>query len=133
MAGLLAYSGLTTKVRAMEKNLLSEDDYSHIMHLNSVTEVVTFLEKHKGYRELFQGIDIYELHRGDLERFIHLSSYRDFSKLYNFASVGQRKYLELYFMKHETHLLKQILREILNKNCISFHLSAVKPYFDIFS
>lgn len=133
MAKLLAYSGLTTKVRAMEKNLLNEEDYSQIINLNSVTEVVSYLEKHRGYAELFKGINIYELHRGELEKFLHLSSYRDFSKLYNFASVNQRKYLELYFMKHETHLLKQLLREILNKNCISSDISAVKPYFDKFS
>lgn len=133
MAKLLAYSGLTTKVRAMEKNLLHEDDYSQIMNLNSITEVVTFLEKQKGYENIFKGVNIYDLHRGDLEKFLYLSSYRDFSKLYNFASVRQRKYLELYFMKYETHLLKKILREILNKNYVSYDLSAIKPYFDNFS
>lgn len=133
MAKLLAYSGLTTKVRAMEKNLLHEDEYSQIMNLNSVTEVVAFLEKQKGYEDIFKGVNIYELHRGNLEKYLHISAYRDFAKLYNFASVSQRKYLELYFMKFETHLLKQILREILNKNYVSSDLSAVKPYFDNFS
>lgn len=133
MSKLLAYSGLTTKVRAMEKNLLKEAEYEQIMGFHSVTDVVTFLEKQPGYRDVFNGVDIYALHRGDLEKYLLASSYRDFAKLYNFASVSQRKYLELYFMQFETHLLKQVLRGILNKHSVSFELSIIKPYFDKFS
>lgn len=133
MTNLLAYSGLTTKVRAMEGNLLSEQDFSQIMSLSSVTEVISFLEKQKGYKNFLGNSNIYDIHRGDLEKHLMVSAYRDYAKLYNFASVSQRKYLELYFMKYETHLLKQILREILNTGHIEYDLSIIKPYLDKFS
>lgn len=133
MSNLLAYSGLTTKVRAMESNLITQEKFAEMAGLSSVTEVVGYIGNLKAYKDIFKDIDINSLHRGDLERYLLLSSYKDFGKLYNFASVKQRKYLEIYFMRYETHILKQIFRELADKHKIIMDLSVIKPYFERFS
>lgn len=133
MSNLLAYSGLTTKVRAMESNLITNSMYVELSNLSSVTEVVNFIGNLNSYKDIFSKVDVNGLHRGDLERYLLLSMYRDFGKLYNFASVKQRKYLELYFMRYKTHILKQIFRELTDKQAVLMDLSIIRPYFERFS
>lgn len=133
MFNLLAYSGLTTKVRGMSGKLINESEYIDLTNLTSVKEVIVYLEQHPGYHSIFEDVDYSNLHRGGLEQLLMLSAYKDFEKLYNFSSIKQRNYLNLYFTRYETHLLKQILREILDKQCVSIDLSEISLYFNKFS
>lgn len=130
---LLAYSGLTTKVRAMEHNLLKSEDYEQIMNLSSVAELVGYLQNHPAYQDIFDGIETTDLHRGSLEQLLYLSKYQSFAKLYNFASVKSRRYLQMYFVRYETRLLKQMIRELLDENHISIDVKPLTPYFERFS
>ncbi len=133
MSSLLAYSGLATKVRAMESNLLTTDEFEEIANLHSVSEVVSFLSHHPGYSDLFTSVDTTMIHRGNLEKILTLSRYKDFSKLYNFASIKQRKYLQLFFMKYEVQLLKSVFRQIFEKKPVLIDSSILGPYFIKFS
>ena len=133
LSKLLAYSGLSTKVRAMESNLLTDKDYDTIMHLTSVSDVVAFLSKHPGYSQLFESVDITRIHRGNLEKMLTLSKYKDFSKLYNFSTIKQRKYLTLFFMKYEVSLLKGVLRQIFEDKPVTVDKAVLGPYFLKFS
>lgn len=133
LSRLLAYSGLSTKVRAMESNLLSDSDFNIIINLPSVREVVAFLSKHPGYSQLFESVDITMIHRGNLEKLLTLSKYTDFSKLYNFSTIKQRKYLHLFFMKYEVALIKSVLRQIFENKPVSIDVALLGPYYLKFS
>lgn len=133
MSSLLAYSGLSTKVRAMESNLLTDADFEEIANLHSVSEVVSYLSHHPGYADLFQSVDTTMIHRGNLEKILTLSRYKDFSKLYNFATIKQRKYLQLFFMKYEVTLLKSVFRQIFEGKTVALDTSVLGPYFIKFS
>lgn len=130
---LLTYSGLTTKVRAMEHFLLKKEEYEQIMNLSSVAELVGYLQNHPAYQDIFDGIEAIDLHRGSLEQLLYLSKYQSFAKLYNFASVKSRRFLQLYFVRYETRLLKQMIRELLDEKQISLDVRALAPYFERFS
>ena len=101
MSGLLSYSGLTTKIRAMQSHLLNDQNFREIVELESVPQAVSYLKQHKGYEDLFEGYNEADLHRGQIEKMLRLTVYRDFSKLYRFANVEQRKFLALYFKRYE--------------------------------
>lgn len=133
MNNLLAYSGLTTKVRAMESHLITSAGYEQIINLSSVTEVVGYLQNHSEYCDIFDGIETSELHRGGLERLLMLSEYKSFAKLYNFSSIKGRRYLKLYFIKYETRLLKQLIREIMDTRTAALDIDFLSLYFDRFS
>ena len=133
MSKLLTYSGLSTKVRAMQSNLLSEEDFRKIINLNSVSDVIAYLAKHPGYSKIFENADISKLHRSNLEKMLTTLKYSDFAKLYNFSNITQRKYLKLFFMKYEIALLKSVLRQIFENKIVSVDTATLGPYFIKFS
>ena len=45
MSGLLSYSGLTTKIRAMQSHLLNDQNFREIVELESVPQAVSYLKQ----------------------------------------------------------------------------------------
>lgn len=133
MSSLLSYSGLATKVRAMESNLLTTKEYEDIANLHSIPEIVAYLSNHPGYSDLFNSVDINMIHRGELERILALSRYKNFSKLYNFMGMKQRKYMQLYFIKYELYVLKLAFRQIFENKPVTIDSSILGPYFAKYS
>lgn len=110
MGSLKKYSGLTTKVKAMRSKLLSPSEYELIMECSTVSEVAEILKSRNGYRDILEDIDSLDIHRETLEYVIRYSGYSDFTKLYKFSNLEQRKYLKLYFISYEVELIKKSLR-----------------------
>ena len=69
MGSLLSYSGLSTKIRAMQSKLIRESQYQEISQMDSVTQVVAYLKKQPGFSDLWADLDENSLHRGDIESF----------------------------------------------------------------
>ena len=97
---LVAYSGMTTKIRAMKNKLLSPEQYEEITHFTTVAELISFLQTTPAYGEVLASMDPALAHRGEVESRMTFSTYSDFSKIYHFAGNSQKKYLEYYFMKY---------------------------------
>ena len=49
MGNLLEYSGIVTKIRAMEAKLLSPEQFTEIANLGSVPEIADYLKKNTAY------------------------------------------------------------------------------------
>ena len=129
MGSLLTYSGLTTKVKAMERHLLSQQDFLHLASMESVAQAVEYLKRLPAYEDVFSGIEDASLHREGIEQLLAFSLYRDFAKLYRFSSLTQRKFLDLYFMHYEISILKQCLRHAMGHEKTPLHLSITKDFF----
>lgn len=128
MGNLLTYSGIAAKVRAMESQFLTDSDFLEMASLPSVREAQEFLKRFPAYEELFAHTDG-ELHRGDIEKLLHLSIHRDFQRLYLFATPVQRRFLNLYFTNFEITLLKKCLRHIFGSNPVPLDLTAFQEFF----
>ena len=118
MNGLLAYSGVNTKVRAMQKNLISESGYREIVSLPSVQAVIDYLRKYPSYQEEFERMKDVTMHRGDVEFLLGNSIYRDYAKIYHFCNEEQRKFLRQYSRRFEIKYIKK---------CLSFAYVGKKP------
>ena len=59
MGTLLSYSGLSTKIRAMQSRLMTEKQYQEIAQMESVTQVVAYLKKQPGFAKLWADSDPY--------------------------------------------------------------------------
>lgn len=127
---LLTYSGITTKVRAMESHLLTDEQFREMAELEDVRSAADYLKQQPSYSEIFSGLDDSKLHRGYLEQLLSQSEYRDFTKLYRFSNLSQRKFLDLYFMHYEIDIIKQILRHVINHQTASLDLSMFQDFFD---
>lgn len=130
MGNLLAYSGTTTKIRAIRNRLFTENDYRELASMPTVTDALSFIKKHPGYNDLFAHADEAALHRNDIEKELHNAVYMDFEKIYRFATVYQRKFLDMYFKRYEVSILKRCLRMVFDKRALGVDLSIFEGFFD---
>lgn len=128
MGNLLTYSGLATKVRAMESRFLTDTQFRDMAALSSVGEALDFLKSKPAYQDILASADN-DIHRSQLEKLLLLSRYRDFEKLYRFSGPQPRKFLNLYFMHFEISLLKRCLRNISHPDQESANLSMFRSFF----
>ncbi|MCD2493333.1 V-type ATPase subunit [Lacrimispora sp. NSJ-141] len=130
MGNLFAYSGITTKIRAMQSRLLKKEDYQNLCSLRSVYEADAYLRRCPTYEKLFISVGTEDLHRTELEGLLHYSLYEDYGKLYGFSNLRQRKFLDLYFLNYEISVLKTCLRSVFSDTHLFYDVSLFKPFFD---
>ena len=128
--GLLAYSGITTKVRAMESRLLKPEQFRELAEQEDVRSAADYLKEQPAYAEVFDGLDDTKLHRGYIEQILTQSEYRDFTRLYRFSSMKQRKFLDLYFKHYEVEVIKKLLRYMLGGREGQTDLSMFQGFFE---
>lgn len=127
---LLTYSGITTKVRAMESHLISDSQFREMANLEDVRSAAEYLRQQPAYADIFTDLDDTKLHRGYIEQLLTLSKYRDFTKLYRFSNLSQRKFLDLYFMHYEIDIIKKCLRNVMSHQKTDLDLSMFREFFE---
>ena len=130
MGTLLSYSGLSTKIRAMQSKLMSEKQYQEIAQLDSVIQIVAYLKKQPGFSDLWADLDENSLHRGDVEKLLTHTIHQNFAKLYRFANPEQRRFMALYFKRYELSVLKDCLRKVFDEGKAQLDLSLFQDFFD---
>jgi V/A-type H+-transporting ATPase subunit C len=125
----MSYSGLTTKIRAMQSRFLRDENFREIVELPNVPAAVAYLKQKPSYAEILNSTGDAELHRGDIEKILRQSVYHDFAKLYSFASLKQRQFLSMYFMRYEVYFLKVCLTNIFDHRNVPLDLSAFEAFF----
>ena len=133
MGNILAYSGIVTKIRAMEAKLLSPKQFEEISAMKSVPEVAAYLMEKSSYGEILDGMPPEMLHRGNIEKLLLLSLYKDYTKIYRFGSQDQRRFLRLYLKRYEVELINYCLRIVINHYSEPFDLQYKKMFFDKYS
>lgn len=111
-SGLLAYSGLVTKTKAMHGRLLTRQELTRLTEYEGVEDLISFLREHGSYAKIFASHDEVA-HRGQVEAVIGDSLYQDYSRIYCFANGVQRKALAILFMRYEIDELKYCLERVI--------------------
>lgn len=130
MGKLLAYSGTTTKIRAIRSRLLAMDNYRELASMHSVTEALAYLRKQPAYRSLFADVDESALHRNEIEKMLTNAIYIDFQRIYRFATVRQRKFMDLYFHRYEIAALKTCMRMVFDHRDVTLDLKIFEEFFE---
>ncbi len=110
MGNVMTYSGLTTKVRAMQAKLLNGRDFENIANLRSVPEAIEYLKDKPAYVRYMEQIDVSLYHRGNIEKF-----------------------LKLYWKRYEIDLINYCLRIVFNHYDMPFDIEYKKVFFDKYS
>ena len=66
----MSYSGLTTKIRAMQSHLLNVQNFREIVELEGVPQAVNYLKDKPSYGPLLGNLETEDLHRGQIERLL---------------------------------------------------------------
>ena len=114
MGTVLSYSGLSTKIRAMQSRLVTDEQLEEIIQLPNVPQVTAYLKRTPEYQKLWSGLDENELHRGQVEKLLKKSIFSNFSRLYHFANQEQRTFLTLYSKRYEIRVLKEIMTNLFD-------------------
>ena len=109
MGGVLSYSGLSTKIRAMQSRLTTMDQFEEILQLSDVTQVAAYLKRMPEYSSRWDALDENTLHRGQIEKLLKKSIFQNFSRIYHFANPEQRKFLDLYSKRYEIRVLEELI------------------------
>lgn len=104
------YHGMQAKVRAMGKRLLSPEDYDALLSKSTVREIAAYLKEHTGYSGALSRLEETTVHRGDLEKAVQWTFYDEVMKILRFSSAQDKRFFRLYILRHETELLKRVLR-----------------------
>ena len=130
MGSLLSYSGVITKIRAMEKHLISDDEFREIVSLPSVSAIEAYLMKNPRYAEEFRRFPTEEVHRGVLESILGCTVFRDYVKIFHFCTMEQRKFLRKYVRRYEIRLLKKCLSFVCQGSTPTDSMFAYGDFFD---
>lgn len=130
MGSLLSYSGISTKTRAMQSKLITENQLQEIVRLPGIPQVAAYLKRTPAYAETLGAMDENDLHRGQLEKMLKASIFRDFSKIYSFANAQQRTFLDLYSKRYEIRVLKELMTNLFDhRETDPLDLSPYKEFF----
>lgn len=131
MPSVLSYSAIATKIKAMTKKLFNQEDYGQLMVRTSVGEALSYIKKkNESYENLFHDFNEVNAHRGEIEALLTYSLYEDFSKLYRFANLSQRKFMDLYFMHYEISILKTCMRRAYSGSDTTLDLKIFRDFFE---
>ena len=133
MGNLLEYSGIVTKVRAMEAKLLKPEQFVEIANLGSVPEIAEYLRKNTAYADALDTLTEDQIHRGNIEKVLVQSLYHDYTKLYRFCGQKQRQFMKLILKNYEIDLINYCLRIVINHYKQPFDLNYKRPFFDRYS
>ena len=90
MKELFEYSGLTTKIRAMQRNSLKQADYDALMNMKSIDEIARFLKEHPAFEEILKEIDLNNVHREELELLLPRKVLIQYEVLEKFAQMQNK-------------------------------------------
>lgn len=130
MGNIIAYSGISTKIRAMQSKLITEEQLAEIVQLKDVPQVASYLKRTPQYAQLWASLDENALHRGQLEKLLKASIFSNFSRIYRFANAEQRKFLDLYSKRYEIRVLKEIMTNLFDHR--NTDPVDITPYSDFF-
>ena len=81
MGRLLSYSGISTKIRAMQSKLISESEIQEMLQFTSVSHAAAWLKRTPEYAKAWADLDENSLHRGQIEKTAQgLRFFKDFPK-----------------------------------------------------
>mgnify|MGYP000270247694 CR=1 FL=1 len=108
-------------------------NFEEIAELHSVPEIVSYLKEKSSYSFVLNDLSDEQLHRGNIEKVLIGQLYYDYSKIYRFCGLEQRKFLELYVSRYEVDLINYCFRIVINHYSEPFDLNYKKNFFDKYS
>lgn len=130
MIKLLSYSGISTKIRAMQSKLVTEKEIQELLQFTDISHAAAWLKRMPEYSKALADLDENAMHRGQIEKLLKASIFADFSKIYQFANSKQRRFLDLYSRRYEIRILKEIMTNLFDhRNTDPVDISPYREFF----
>lgn len=130
MIGFVKYAGVSSKLYALNGELLTPEDYKNLINQKTVRDLVSYIQGTKMYSDTMGNLNPDEIHRRDLENFLQEDLLKDMEKIFTFFVTFNKDFVRLLFYRYEIENLKLALRNSINKNSVSGEESR-KIFFDL--
>ena len=81
-------TAILTKIRAMYGNRLTPQDYTELLHKQTVGDVAAYLKNQTHYRDVLAQTQESQVHRGQLEHMIHMELFQQYQRILRFCKSG---------------------------------------------
>lgn len=92
MLSNLSDTAILTKVRAMYGRRLTPQDYTELLHKQTVGEVAVYLKSQTHYQDVLSQMQESQIHRGQLEHLIRMEQFRCYRRILGFCKNGNSFY-----------------------------------------
>lgn len=111
MGNVTRYDAINSKVKAMQRKLLTKEQYKKIIQCEDYKCVLNFLGNETYYGELLNEYNLQELHRGKLEYILMKEYIINFGKIIHFFNGEYKRFFKTMFMKFQLEDVRYILRD----------------------
>ncbi|MFO7152088.1 MAG: V-type ATPase subunit [Bacillota bacterium] len=108
------FAAVNTKIKALERDFLSAEQYAEMLRQRSIPELAIYLKEKTSYGKYLSDINPETMNRTALERALKRNMVKNLDKLLYFFSGQYRDFLRVLFFKYEISDLKNLARDIYN-------------------
>lgn len=119
----MANNAVTAKSRAIYGKLLTRDDYTSLLHKNSVGAVAGALKTRPLYAEAFADINEAAIHRAQAEHLIERSVFDNYMRVARFSAAGKNSIMSFYIRQIEAEQLIKAVIAIVSGSQESYMFS----------
>ena len=119
----MANNAVTAKSRAISGKLLTRDDYTSLLHKNSVGAVAGALKTRPLYADAFADINEAAIHRAQAEQLIERSVFNTYMRVSRFSASGKNSIMSFYIRRIESEQLIKAVTAIASGSQESFMFS----------
>jgi V/A-type H+-transporting ATPase subunit C len=113
MKNVAKFAALNTKIRVLERELLTKKDYLNLIGLESVEACINYFLEETYYSELLKDLKMKDL--SAVENLFYNNLLEKYDKITSFLHIEYRKIFKKIFMRYEVEHIKKYLRK-LNQN-----------------
>ncbi len=106
------FSALSTKCRAIEKNLMTVDQYKELLSFTTPEEVLVYIAEHTSIGEDIKDICFEKSTRIIVERIFSRYIFTEYKKIGNFMVGTYKDLYKTFMMRFEVENIKSILRAV---------------------
>ena len=133
MQEIFEYSGITTKIKAMSRNLITDEGFREMVAFPNVSAVTSYIKALPAYTDALSNINEETASRRQLEALIQKTKYDDYASIYLFAGARQRAFLKYYVMHYDIKIIKRVLNSVTDGGRSDRSLAEFSPFFDKYS
>lgn len=115
MGSVTKFAAVNTKVKALERYLLSTEDYNQMLQSVNEKEVMNFLKEQTFYGEFLEDLSSEDLRVDYLEGLARRFVFQRYEKLVHYFTDEHRKLFKMLFMRYEVENLKLLIRAVYRK------------------
>ncbi len=128
LSDVIRYSGSYAKVRTMAGKLLSDEDYDALLAKTTVGDVAAYLKNNTEYHDALKNISETDIHRGELEGILQEEKDKASVKLFKYEKGINANFYQVFVIRYEIELLKEMLR-LLENDMLHTFKSSINPYY----